>query len=174
MLCYSINNWYICCYRVVDPNNVPLGDVGPSASGTVGEVGQTITDTDLLCPTCGFSTDKPSTYRSHIEQHNKQQTYVCVSALCVIHTRHLPSAVANSSPILFVCNIHCAVLFMTVGVESAWLVFSACLESQEKKLGIPRTMIVLMLIGAYNTIFLLWQLCWYTDWYSRWYVLVCL
>ena len=70
------------CYRVVDSNNVPLGDVGPSRSGTVGEVGQTVTDTDLLCPTCGFSTDKPSTYRSHIEQHNKQQTYVWVSCLC--------------------------------------------------------------------------------------------
>ena len=109
------------CYRVVDSNNVPLGDVGPSRSGTVGEVGQTVTDTDLLCPTCGFSTDKPSTYRSHIEQHNKQQTYVCVSALCVIHTKHLPYAVAYSSPILFVCNNHYAVLFMTVGVESACL-----------------------------------------------------
>ena len=38
---------------------------------------------------------------------------MCGSAVCVIHTKHLPSAIANSSPIMFV--------FMTVGVKSACL-----------------------------------------------------
>ena len=60
-------------------------------------------------------------HTDHISNNTTSNKRMCVSALCVIHTRHLPSAVANSSPILFVCNIHCAVLFMTVGVESACL-----------------------------------------------------